>query len=129
MAETTDEPAAVELDSFTAELAAQGFAIVDGYPANNRLRAEALAKAGKAEDPSGQITPELIAATGERLAAEEADRDAAERDAARNTPTMKWTEDRLRKHAADLGLAVEGDANKAAILAAIQAAPAAENEG
>jgi len=47
-----------------------GFAIDgDGLPLNLRLRAAALAEAGKTEDPAGSVTPEAIASTGERLAA------------------------------------------------------------
>lgn len=39
-------------------------------PLNHRLRAEALAKAGATEDPGNQVSPELIADTKARLAAE-----------------------------------------------------------
>lgn len=37
-------------------------ASIGGYPANHRLRAIALNKAGKSEDPQGLVTPEQIAA-------------------------------------------------------------------
>jgi hypothetical protein len=43
-----------------------------GLPHNHRLRAEALVAKGKAEDPDGIISPELIADTKERLAREKA---------------------------------------------------------
>jgi hypothetical protein len=43
-----------------------------GLPANHRLRAEVLVAAGKAEDPDGIITEELIADTAARLNAEKA---------------------------------------------------------
>jgi len=46
-------------------------------PLNHRLRAEALAKAGKTKDPGGQVTAELIAATAARLEAEAAAKAAA----------------------------------------------------
>lgn len=135
MAETTDEQApAVALDPFTAELAGHGFAIADGYPANHRLRAEALAKAGKDADPAGHITSDLIAATKDRLEAEAADAkaaEAAENDAAtaeaRRLRSMKV--DDLRQLAANEQVAVEGDANKSTIVDAIEAARAARNEG
>ncbi len=54
-------------------------------PANHRLRAEALAGAGKTTDPDGIISDELISATAERLEAEVKDAAAgasAETDAA-----------------------------------------------
>lgn len=45
---------------------------LDGHdlPVNHRLRAEALADMGKDEDPTGDISPELIANTKARLTAE-----------------------------------------------------------
>lgn len=48
----------------------QGFAI-DGHglPLNLRLRAAALAEAGKDEDPEGSVAPEHITAAADRLAA------------------------------------------------------------
>lgn len=62
-AETT-QPPAVEKET--------GIALEGDYPHNHRLRAEALAKEGKDEDPGGIISKEIIAATAERLALEEA---------------------------------------------------------
>lgn len=44
-----------------------GVALYDEFPANHRLRAEALVAAGKDKDPAGLITPELIADTAKRL--------------------------------------------------------------
>jgi len=127
MSEQTDEPAtiAADLDPFTAELARQGFAIDGGYPVNHRLRAEALSKAGIAEDPAGHITADMIAATGERLAAEARDAAAAEAAEARETPSMNWNRDRLASHAASLNIEVAPEMTKAGILEAINAAPAA----
>jgi hypothetical protein len=48
----------------------QGFAVDgDGLPLNLRLRAAALADAGRDEDPSGSVSAETIKAEAERLAA------------------------------------------------------------
>ena len=47
-----------------------GVAIYGEYPANHRLRAEALAADGKDEDPDGIVAPELIADAGKRMKAE-----------------------------------------------------------
>lgn len=100
-----------------------GIALYQGLPLNHRLRAEALADMGETEDREGLIPAELIADAAERLAA---DRAAEER----NTPSMQWNRDRLVAHAATIpGLVIEGDATKAAILDAINAAPAASTEG
>lgn len=44
-----------------------GVALVGGYPLNHRLRAEALAQDGKAEDPDGVVSPELIADASARM--------------------------------------------------------------
>jgi len=45
---------------------------LDGHdlPVNHRLRAEALADAGKDKDPGDMVSPELIAETADRLATE-----------------------------------------------------------
>lgn len=40
------------------------------YPHNHRLRAEALSKDGKAEDPDGIVDADMIKGAGERLAAQ-----------------------------------------------------------
>lgn len=47
-----------------------GFAMSGDYPLNSRLRAEALAQAGKETDPDGIVSDEDIAGTVKRLAAE-----------------------------------------------------------
>jgi hypothetical protein len=44
-----------------------GFALEGSYPANRRLRAERLFDDGEDEDPDGVLTPEDIAAAGERI--------------------------------------------------------------
>lgn len=98
-----------------------GVAFDGDYPANARLRAEALAADGKASDPTGIVSDELIAATADRVASEKAEAEA-------NTPSLKWTRDDLAAEAARLGVTHETDANKAAILAAITAAPAAPTQ-
>jgi len=98
-----------------------GVALHGDYPLNLRLRAEALAKDGKDSDPDDRVSPDTIAEAGARLKRAE----AAEAERERNTPSLKWTEKRLRDEAERLGLAVETDANKPAILKAIEAAPAA----
>jgi len=70
----------------------EGHALEGEYPHNRRLRAEALAKAGKTTDPDGIVTDELIAETADRL--EREDR-AAEEEAAASTPTMDMTRDEI----------------------------------
>lgn len=98
-----------------------GVAMHGEYPLNSRLRAEALAGDGKGEDPDKLVTPELIADAADRLAREKAEADKA----AKAAPSMKWTEKALRDEADRLGVAVTADNDKADILAAIEAAPAA----
>jgi len=55
----------------------QGFALLDAYPLNLRLRAEALVKDGKETDDAGLVSDDDIAATKVRLDAEEAERHPA----------------------------------------------------
>jgi len=104
---------------------ATGFALQGGFPLNARLRAEALADAGKTTDPEGLVDEDLIASTGERLIAERADAAKAEADA---TPSMDWTKERLLDEAATRQIPVEGNATKAQILDAINAGPPASTE-
>lgn len=101
--ETTAPPA---LDPVT------GLTMVGGYPLNGRLRAAALADAGKKSDPQGLVTPELISAHADRL---------ANYDAAFPPVSEKMGRDALVKIADAEGVEVEGDANKPTILAAILA--------
>lgn len=97
-------------------------AMQGGYPLNFRLRAEALAADGKATDPESLIEDDLIADAAGRL---EREKKAAD-EAARNAPSMKWTEDKLRKHAATIpGLVIPDDYDKADILKAIESASGA----
>jgi hypothetical protein len=136
MAETTTEteaaPEAPKLDEFTAARQAEGFAIEGLYPANLRLRAEALSIAGKTEDPDKIIGADMIASTGERLAAEA--REAAAREKAEETAEAKEAK-RLRAmdlkalHALAVAEAVpvESDANKTTIVKAIEDARATRN--
>ncbi len=117
-----DDPAAAPADDWTPPVydTETGVAQRGAYPLNSRLRAEAIAQAGESEDPDGIVTPELIADAAIRL-----DREAAEQ--ADKTPSMSWTRDRLVAHAATVpGATFEGDANKAAILAAIEGATRAD---
>jgi hypothetical protein len=100
----------------------EGVAVIETpngeYPVNHRLRAEAMARDGLTTDKDGRISDELIAATAERLDREEAGR-----------PSMDWTRDKLVAFAAKLpGVTHESDANKRAILDAINAATAAPSE-
>jgi len=107
-----------------------GIAMAGGYPVNHRLRAEALADAGKDKDPTGDVSPELIAETAKRLAAERKEAEAADDDAARaarELRAMKLAD--LRELAQAEGVQHEGDANKSAIVDAIEAARRAKNEG
>lgn len=101
-----------------------GFATDGEWPINLRLRAEAMADKGVKSDPNGMIDDDLIAATKTRMVAEakEAAREAKE------TPSMDWTKAQLTDEAEARGLAIESDANKAAILDAINAAPPAQTE-
>lgn len=126
MAEPTDEPAA-ELDPFTADLAARGFGIADGLPVNHALRAEALARLGKTEDPAGHITPEFIAAAKETRDALADDVENAATAEARKLRRMNL--DALRALALDEVVPLPEDATKAQIVEAIETARAARNEG
>jgi len=98
-----------------------GVAMDGDYPANIRLRAEALARDGKTSDPDGLIGDELIADAARRVKHDDADARAA----ANATPSLDWTKAKLIAHAEGLGLTIESDANKDAILADIHAASAA----
>lgn len=69
-----EEDRAEEREVITAPpIVAEGTGVVmeGDYPHNHRLRAEALARDGKEEDPLGWISPELIADAKGRLEAEE----------------------------------------------------------
>lgn len=132
MADTTDQPDADAIAETTRPpaMTPEGVALDGGYPANLRLRAEALVADGKAEDPLGHVTPEFIAATAERLEAEAKDAAERARQAEAGKPSLSWTKADLAAEAVRLGVPVEGDANKAAILAAIEgAASASSSEG
>jgi hypothetical protein len=61
-----------------------GVALEGDYPANHRLRAEALSDAGLDADPDGIVSDELIADAGKRIAGERkyAEEVAAQRDKA-----------------------------------------------
>jgi hypothetical protein len=99
-----------------------GFALHGDYPLNSRLRAEAFVRDGVSEDPDGLVSVELIADTAARL---DNERKAAEEEA-RNAPSMRWTEAKLREHAATLpGVVITADDDKAQILAAIEGATSA----
>lgn len=117
-----------KLDPMTADLAERGFGIVDQYPANFRLRAEALFADGKTADPSNYVTPEFIAETGERVTFEKSEAERAEKAAKAEAPKLGWSRDKLVDAATAAGITVTDDMDKAAILAAIKAAPAG-NEG
>lgn len=129
MADPEHDDAAPALDDFSQKLADNGFAMADGFPLNHRLRGEALVAAGLAEDPAGHVTPDFIADTADRLDAER--RDAAEREAEAeaNTPSMGWTRDRLVEEAGRRGVAIPSNADKRAIVDALNPAPADDQEG
>jgi len=70
------KPAPAEaIDFHTAHVREDGVHLYGegGLPLNHRLRAEALVAAGEKKDPDGLISPELIADTAERMAAETAE--------------------------------------------------------
>jgi len=130
MAETDENSAAVELDPFTAELANNGFGIVDSFPANHRLRAEALVRAGLDQDPHAHVSPELIADTKDRLEREAQAAKDAEAKAAKDTNQLgRMKVDNLRTLASDEAIEVPDNADKPALVDAITAARAARNEG
>lgn len=118
----TDEKTGHDVETAPPKTDDNGVAMKGDYPVNRLLRSEALARAGKATDPDGLVADDVIASAGERIAAEDAEREAIERA----KPSMRWTRDQLLAHATgpDLGLTIETDANKETILAAIEAAPA-----
>lgn len=94
------------------------------YPLNHRLRAEAMAAEGVTTDPDGLIGDDVIADAAKRLKADA-------KAAAIETPSLSWSRDKLLAHVDELRAAgrqiapIETDANKAAILDAINAATAA----
>jgi hypothetical protein len=116
--EENEDTATAELDPFTAGLAEQGFAIDGGLPVNHRLRAEALAKAGRDTDPAGAITPEAIAAAGERLAAEAKDEAADAPPAVKPSMPVADLKDIADREGVDLSDATNNDQRVAAIEAA-----------
>lgn len=104
---------------------ATGVAYTGDYPSNYRMRAEALARDGHETDPGGILTPEAISEAADRLAVEKAEADAQAARERKETPSIRWTLDRLTKEAGVRGVPVNEDMDKGAILAAIIAAPAA----
>lgn len=100
---------------------ATGIATDGEWPINLNFRAEAMARAGVTTDPAEMVSDQVIAETKDRLDSEATE--AAKADAGQ--PSMTWTRDRLIEEATRRGAAFETDANKAAILDAINAAPAA----
>lgn len=68
-----------------------GVAMHGKYPLNHRLRAEALAKAGRKSDPDDLITDSVIEATRDRIDQEKA---AAEREAAKEKAAEAKAEDK-----------------------------------
>lgn len=100
------------------------------YPANHRLRAEAMARAGVTHDEDGLIGDDLIASTKDRLEREDAEADrVAAREAAAH-PTVKATmlkADLITIAEAENVFVGDGDTN-ATIVANIEAARAANKE-
>lgn len=124
-----ETPAEAEADKEVVETAppAQdpetGVALAGGYPVNHRLRAEALFKAGKEEDPDAIVSNELIADAGARLKADEA-AEAARRPAVSTT----MTREALDKIASDEGLDPSAYSTKDDVVAAIEAKRASGTE-
>lgn len=92
----------------------QGFAIDgnEGWPINLRLRALALADAGKDEDPDGHVSSDAIADAKDRAANYDAD----------YPKLSNMTKAQLQKQADSEGVAVPEDALRDDIQAAIEAA-------
>lgn len=103
MTETKQEPPQTDRET--------GVAFYGKYPANHRLRAEALAKEGKAADPDDIVSAELIADAGQRLAQEAK---------ASPKPLASMTAANLRELAAAEGVPFETDDNKADLVTKIE---------
>jgi hypothetical protein len=116
MAEQNDDAA---IETQPPETDDQGFELAGDWPLNHRLRAEAMARAGVAEDPDGHISPELIAETGERLKSED---EAADEAARADPPLDRMTKAQLEKTAATEGVDLSSASNNPDRVSLIQAA-------
>jgi hypothetical protein len=111
--ETTAPPAMTE----------DGVALHNDYPVNHRLRAEALADAGETTDPDALISDELIAATKDRLDRERAEAERLAEAAAKAPPAVseRMKIETLTRIAEEEGVQIGTDADRPAIVAAIEA--------
>jgi hypothetical protein len=122
--------AAPALAPDVAELADQGFAIQGQFPANHRLRAEALVAANLTSDPDGIIPDDLVTDARDRIAADAAalkEQQAAERKDAGEFKGVKLP--KLVELANAEGIALTAPDDRDAVIVDIVAARAARNEG
>ena len=86
-----------------------GVAMDGDFPHNHRLRAEALAKAGKDSDPDGLVSDDLIADASARLERNAAAMKAAEDEAKRRaTELRRMTTEQLEATALEEGVDLSG---------------------
>jgi len=123
---TAADPNATAAPAMTKE----GVALAGKYPLNLRLRAEALATDGKAKDPDGLASDELIASTKDRLDRERAEAERlAARDAKEHPPVSEsMKREDLVALAAKEGAPHDADATKPQIIEAIEATRLANKE-
>jgi hypothetical protein len=121
-----DQAQEAVVETAAPEMTEEGVALLNDYPVNHRLRAEAMARDGLSSDPDGMITPELITDAAERLDAEKAAADAAAREA----PSMKWKLDDLRDAASKANPPIAGaeSMDKAALVDALTGAQAPNDQ-
>lgn len=127
---TDQAEAAPALAPAVAELADQGFAIQGAFPANHRLRAEALVAAGLASDPDGIVADDLVTDARDRIAADAAELEARQDAERKDANQFKGARlPKLVELAAAEGAALTNAEDRDQVIADILAARAAHNEG